>query len=189
LSQLRIQQHLSSPQNFHATGVVERLARTLKTIAAKFGPQDLTATALIRAVQAYNRTPHTALQETPFAAFFGVPAPLPIDCTFPSICQDPLPADQVRDNQHRYATFWASRVNRRRPRLVPGSRVMFHPRRPTAHAHSATRHLQQRAHGPFNVVKSLPFNRFLVSNSVGVYVLPSSQLRPISSPFSPGGES
>jgi transposase InsO family protein len=187
LRRLHIKQHLGSPGNFHSTGVVERLARTLKSIAAKMEPQDLTAHALLVAVQQYNRTPHAATKETPFAAFFGKPAHLPIDHQLAT--QPPMPSSikTVAHNQQQYAAAWSARINSRRPVFKSGDTVMFYPRRSTAMAHAANRHLQQRASGPFTVITRKPFNRLLVSNPSGAFILPISRLRPAPF-FQEGGE-
>ncbi len=182
-------QYLGSPRNYHATGTVERLARTLKTIASKFTPQDITAHALIKAVAEYNRTPHTATGTSPIAAFFGVAPRLPLDDELNTDPAAAPPQAEVGPHNQRYAASWSRRANRNRPTFKPGDTVLFHPIRFTVQAHDAKRHLLPRAQGPLRIIASLPFNRYRLTDGISTFVLPASRLRYSNLPFSQrGGE-
>jgi transposase InsO family protein len=178
-------QYLGSPRNYHATGTVERLARTLKTIAAKFKPQDVTARALITAVEEYNRTPHTATGTSPIAAFFGVAPRLPLDDKLHTAPARPPTQTEVRAHSQRYSDSWSRRMNRNRPKFQIGDEVLYHLARSTVQAHDATRHLLPRTQGPFRITAPVPFNRYRVTDGINHFVLPASKLR--YSRFSLGG--
>ena len=171
-----ISQHLGSPQNYHATGVVERLTRTLKSIAAKLRGTNVSAASLLSAVQAYNKAPHSALGCSPFEAFFSLPPKLQLDCRQH---WRPVEVPEKQQQQHRelYVRRWSARVNRHRPFIHAGDIVLYYPPVSTRQQHAADRHLRIRAHGPFRVQRLLPFNRVLVSKMS----LPSLSVLPRSS--------
>jgi hypothetical protein len=173
----KIHHYIGSPRNYRATGVVERLARTLKSIAAKMVPQDLSAQALLAAVHDYNRTPHSATGTAPLAAFWGIQPVLRIDAKLGSQPPPPLPQHQVLENQHTFASSWAHRLNRNRPQFQKGDQVFFYPRIATTQAHDASRHLRPRAFGPFTVTGHCPHNRVQVSALQDNFVFPASRLR------------
>lgn len=176
LQRQKIQQHLGSPRNYRSTGVVERLARTLKTIAAKFADQNLSAGALTDAVQRYNDTTHSALGTSPFHLFLGHPPVLGVDKILQTTPVTPKP-ETLAKVRHQYTKSWTTRVNRSRPAFQVGDCVRHYPPRPTYLRHAADRHLHPRATGPLLIIASYPFNRFLVGDTKGhLSVLPSAQL-------------
>jgi transposase InsO family protein len=177
LRQHKVHQYLGSPRNYRATGVVERLARTLKVIAAKMTPQDLTARALTAAVLDYNRTPHSATGTTPISAFFHRATPLQIDARLGTQPPPPPSQAQVQQNQWNYASSWAARLNRNRPAFQPGDRVIYYPKVSTVQAHAANRHLRPRASGPLTVLGYRPRNRLHVTGPFGQRILPASRFR------------
>jgi transposase InsO family protein len=191
LHRLRVHQYLGFPRNYRATGVVERLARTLKTIAAKMTPQDLTAQALILAVLEYNRTPHSALGTTPFTAFFGIQPQLPLDQKLGTKPPPPPSQASIQATQTAFSRSWATRLNKRRPQFNVGDRVLHYPATATTQAHAAGRHLRRRAFGPFTVLAHHGFNRFLVTDSSQRLILPAARLRPFypNNQLLEGGES
>jgi hypothetical protein len=156
---------------------VERLARTLKTIAAKMTPQDLTAQALIQAIHEYNRTPHSALGTTPFTAFFGIQPQLPLDQKYGTSPPSPPSQATIQATQTAFAHSWANRLNQRRPQFQVGDRVLHYPATATTQAHAAGRHLRRRAFGPFTVLAHRRFNRLLVTDSSHHFILPAGRLR------------
>jgi hypothetical protein len=148
--------HLGSTGGHRSTSPVERLARTLKEVAAKFQVQDLHQANLVAAVRAYNDTVHSSTGAIPSEAFF-----------------DAAEVKQVMPV-----------VDRRLP-LQKGDFVLHYPVQPSTERHAADRHLRQKAYGPFIIHDSLPFNRFLVYRSPtdDPFELPASQLRRYSAAF------
>ena len=164
---------------------MECLARTLKTIAAKFADQNLSAGALTDAVQGYNVTTHSALGTSPcFHLFVGHPPVLGIDGVLHTTPVSPKP-EAVATVRKQYTQSWTKRVNSSRPVFQVGDCVKHYPPQPTYLRHAADRHLHPRARGPILVIPTCPSNSLLVGDKKGrLSVLPSFQLT-----FFVGGES
>lgn len=164
LAQHKIRQHLGSAAAFRATSTVERLARTLKMVAAKLQDSHPTVSLLQTAIKQYNSTIHGSTQRTPEGVFFDGQHP-------------------VRQNQ---ATV--QRHNWRRRKFKAGDLVLRFVPRPSNQRHSSDRHLQPRAQGPFHIIEEYPFNRFLVTDGYTQKLFPASSLRlfPVTTSFSRG---
>jgi transposase InsO family protein len=187
--------HRGSRRVNHATGAVERFAQTLTGIAIKMtAGEAVQFKDISRAVRAYNATPHSAHGVPPVQLFFGKAPVLEIDAAIP---RDPRlvgtgDADKIRQ---AYTRNWSSAVNQGRRAFKELDMVFHQPRRSTQAAHAADRHWMPRRAGPFQIMRALDFNRFLVqdlSDATVTRVLPASQLylapHGTTSSF-PGGES
>jgi hypothetical protein len=175
----KMKHHFGSVRNYHSTGVVERLARTLKTIAAKFQPaSNVNSADLMDAVIAYNKTPHKALGVSPFEAFTGCPPRLEIDQVIQPFRRYTPPAD----HRARHVASRTKTANKGRPALKRDDTVRFYPPCSTRDRHAAGRHLKPKSTGPFRIIKPLPHNRFLcfLCHHGTTHILPAAQLFKVS---------
>lgn len=165
INKRQVNHHLGSKSTFRATSVVERLARTLKTVAAKLQGSHLTMGLLETAILQYNQTQHGATKQTPHAVFFGSNTP---------VLQKPSSV---------------KRGNRGRVVFQPGDSVLHFSPLPSQQRHAANRHLRTRARGPYFVIEQYPFNRYLVTDGFTQKVFPAVTLRlaPLQPSFSGGG--
>lgn len=163
----RRQIHLHLTSRNHPTGnsTCERVIRTLKESMPKLLPDpNRWPEALAKAVQAYNKVPHSTT---------GVP---PEILQFKQTSEQPqhpvIPRRRLREDP--------------RPRILAGQQVLLVPPRETRIRHAVDRMYHVKRSGPFTVIRQLPFNRFLLSGYQSTLVVPSSHLLPFPSLGPPG---
>jgi hypothetical protein len=177
---LGISHHHTGAAHFEGNGSLERLVRSLACIQAKAvtHPQDWSHT-LQQSILAYNSTPHAAIHmDCPGAVFFQTPWTTQPDLLHGSQPPPPAAISDLRHHAHghRAAISRAHRSSSWTPFHL-GDLVLHVPRLPTEHKHYAERRFRVRKFGPFQIVKILPRNHFLVSTKNAlVFSLPGHEL-------------
>jgi transposase InsO family protein len=172
--------HMTKRNHFQANGGCERFIRSLKQIQAKLSndPAKWSST-LPEALACYNRTIHTAHQETPEQIFWD----------YSDKSNQISPALKILQRQDQYRNGMAKTANRQRQSVVPGDNVFWFPRLASEFKHSADRHYRIRRQGPFQVMAFLPKGEIKVTDGHQERILPGFELKKISPTFFKGGES
>lgn len=161
LRQQNVRPHLAAPGHFEGNGICERLVRTLKTIVAKskYSATDWPA-AFLAALKSYNDTIHGAHGLVPRMVFFQEALDISDEVILERLHR-PLP---IKPHQAQ----WVPTV---------GDSVMFYPRRPSHLKHASGRHLLHRGLGPFQILRKLGFNRFILTDNISHVVASGFSLR------------
>jgi hypothetical protein len=183
MSDQSIYHHITSKRHFQANGACERLIRNLRETLVKFSFKPNHWSRFIPTfLNGYNFTPHTAHGALPSHLFFNHTGPSPADIKHDIHIPTTLDMEDIHRKQTTYRQDMVRSANRRRQPIHVNDMVIWFPRRPAEHKHSADRHYRQRRIGPLQVIEVRPHNRFLVAPDAGTsYVVPGFEIRRLNS--------